>query len=109
MNDYLSGEAAESFDDDEGLSEAASEPSSPAYAPVAAWAVDEHLPPSYFAQETIGLYKTHRLVTCLSARDLDPDTDRSRPRLRCLDCGEEADDPTDLSPFHDPCPTDSSG
>lgn len=101
--DYLSGEAAESFEDDEGLSPEPTDTDSPAYPPRSAWTVEEALPSGYLVVERLGYYKGHRLVTCLRSRDLDPDTNRDRPRLRCLDCGREADDPTALAPFHSPC------
>lgn len=103
MSHYLSGEAADSFDREETDTET----SSPAYRPPAEWDVSEDLPTDYLPADRVGYYKSHRLVTCLHSRDLDPDTDRDRPRLRCLDCGEETDDPLDLTPFAEACPSPS--
>lgn len=105
MSDYLSGEAADSFDDHgRERSDTHTKTASPAYTPPAEWAVDDHLPAAYLSNAVVGYYKDHRLITCLHSRDLDPDTDRDRPRLRCLDCETETDDPTDLAAFRSPCP-----
>lgn len=99
MSDYLSGEAADSFETDEDLPE----PALVDYGPVEAWSLRANLPAGYIPRGRVGYYKNHRLVACIAEKDLHSSSDRDRPRLRCLDCGREGDDPADLSRFEAPC------